>query len=57
MGMNEFDRVLQRHNMNLLGPIYLIKHGGESGCFAAAGCAGNEDDAIFFLHDLFEHRR
>lgn len=57
MGMNELNGILECDNVNWLRSIQLIDHCGESRRLAAAGCAGDEDDAVFFFHDLMEDGR
>src|ERR1051325_2255146 len=55
--MNEFDRVLQCDDMDLLRSVQLVKHGRKRGCFSTAGAAGDKDDAVLFLDHLLEHNR
>ena len=55
--MNEFDRIFQRDDVNWLGFVDLVEKGGQRRRLAAAGRAGDQNQAGFFLGDLLENRR
>ena len=55
--MHEFDRILQRDDMDRLGFVDLIEKRGERGRLAAASRARDQNQARFFLRDLVENRR
>jgi hypothetical protein len=56
MRMQKFDWVFERDDVNLFRAIYFVEHGGERGCLATAGAAGDEDDAGSFLYDFVKDR-
>ena len=47
--MDKFHRVFQGDDVDGLGFVDLVEHGGQGGGFAGAGRAGDEDEAGFFL--------
>ena len=55
--VEEFDRVLQRYDMDLLGLVQLVQHRGLRGRLAAAGAARDKNDAELFLHHFTKNRR
>jgi hypothetical protein len=57
MRMEELDRILERHHMNLRGHIQLVQHRRERRRLARARGTGDENDPRLFLHDLAAKRR
>ena len=55
--MHEFDRIFQRDDVHRLRFVDLIEKGRERRRLAAAGRAGDQNQARFFLRDLFENGR
>ena len=51
------DRVLDRHHVRRARRVDVVDHRGERGALAAAGRAGDEDQAALFLRDPLQHRR
>ncbi|MFM1944767.1 MAG: hypothetical protein RI897_3749 [Verrucomicrobiota bacterium] len=49
-----FDGVFESDDMDGAVIVNLVEHGGESGGFAGAGGAGDEDESGFFLGGLLE---
>ena len=54
--MHEFDRILQRDDVDSLMSVDLIEERRQRRRLAAAGGAGHQDQPGFFLRDLFENR-
>ncbi len=51
------DRILDRHDVRRPRRVDVIDHRGERGALAAAGRAGDEDQAALLLGDLLEDGR
>src|SRR4051812_30462714 len=54
--MDEFDRILKRDHVHRLGFVNLVENRGERCRLAAAGGAGDEDQAVFLPGHLIEDR-
>ena len=55
--MHEFDRVLQRDDVDRLGLVDLVQHRGQRGGLAGAGRAGDQHQPGFFARHLAEDLR
>ena len=57
LAIEKLDRILQRHDVNLLAVIQLIDHRRERRRLADPGTAGHQNDPGFLPHHLAEDRR
>ena len=54
--MHELDGVLDGEDVGLARVVDLVDHGGQGGAFAAAGGAGDQDEALL-QHHFLQHGR
>jgi len=52
-----FDGVFNGNNMLCACAVDMVDHGGDGRCFAAAGWAGNENQAVGIVSNCFYNRR
>ena len=55
--MEELDRILDRHHVRASRAVDVVDHRRERGALAAAGRAGDQHEAAFFLGDSLQDRR
>lgn len=55
--MHVLDRVLERDDVDRLRFVDLVENGREGGCFSAARCAGDENEAGFFFGNFRKDSR
>ena len=55
--VEKFDRIFQRHDVDLLALVQLVQHRGQRRRLAGAGSAGHQNDAVLLSHDFAKDRR